>query len=66
MQRHNNLEFVIDGHGNITSRRRSGNRQKKPHPLADKIEIVTDESGMVIKKCPTYSAYGVWPQGSAK
>jgi hypothetical protein len=61
-QRHNNLKFFIDGYGNITSRRKNGNRKKKPHPLEDK--VVVREDG--VKVCPPMMAYGVWPQGSAK
>lgn len=66
MHRHNNLQFVKRD-GNISVRRKNGNRAKKPHPLADKIvERVDDETGVVVKVCPAFSAYGVWPQGSAK
>lgn len=65
MQRHNNLEFAIDGYGNIKSRRKNGKRAKKPHPLADKI-VERKEGDVIIKVCPTQGAYGYWPQGTAR
>jgi len=64
---HKNLTFTRNDDGTISRWRKNGSRKKKPHPLADKIvERVDDETGVIVKVCPTQGAWGYWPQGSAK